>query len=77
MIPYILCLFPILLVAVFPTKKKASQQSKHFILALMPLALLMAFKSKYVGADTINSVSYTHLDVYKRQLYIKLMLQGF
>lgn len=54
MIPYILCLFPILLVAVFPTKKKASQQSKHFILALMPLALLMAFKSKYVGADTIN-----------------------
>ena len=35
--------------------------------SIIPLKLLIHF-AVFIAADTIRSVSYTHLDVYKRQL---------
>lgn len=52
MMPYIICLFPILVAAVLLAKERIARQRRHLILPLLPLAVLMAFKGEYVGADT-------------------------
>ena len=51
--------------------KQYKAQGKKLLYGILPAVVLPYTAYKYAGGDDIYAVSYTHLDVYKRQLVSK------
>ena len=47
--------------------------SNHYPFVLEPLPYAYDALEPYINADTVRTVSYTHLDVYKRQIQDKIV----